>query len=203
MRALLHAIHDVDPDYVYESIAPSGGLAAMSWQGRRAIINGLQVDLAAAIYRVRGDIRPLQEVTLEFMQRATNAAYDEAIEKYKASNLDPRPTASVATGRAMDETVRKRLANFFNNARIPTGPDSIIRVNRRAYDTSYWPPSFRLPDARVGNFAFDVSLEAKKPSKDQIRDFFSSDFKPDGVVIIRPNQLGPNSSYIIWRRKGD
>ena len=63
--------------------------------------------------------------------------------------------------------------------------------------------SYRLPDARVGNFAFDVSLEAKKPSKDQIRDFFNADFKPIGVVIVRPNQLGSNSSYIICRKSGD
>ncbi len=71
MRALLHAIRDVDPDYVYESITPPGGLADMSWQERRNVINGLQADLAAATYRVRKDIKPLQEVTLEFMQRAT------------------------------------------------------------------------------------------------------------------------------------
>ena len=77
------------------------------------------------------------------------------------------------------------------------------RVNRRAYDTSDSPPSYRVPDARVGNFAFDVSLEAKKPSKDQIRGFFNADFKPIGVVIVRPNQLGDNSSYIIWRTDGD
>lgn len=34
MRALLHAIHDVDPNYVYESLEPPGGLAGMSRQGR-------------------------------------------------------------------------------------------------------------------------------------------------------------------------
>ncbi len=202
MHAFLQAIRAVDPDYVYESIAPPGGLAGMSWQERRNVINGLQVDLAAAIYRVRGDIKPLQEVTLEFMQRATNDAYDQALDAYKAGDLDLRPTLPVAIGNSMDRSVRDKLANFFNNARIPVGPDSIIRVNRRAYDTSDWPPSFRVPDARVGNLAFDVSLEAKKPSKDQIREFFSADFKPDGVVIVRPNQLGRNSSYIIWRPNG-
>ncbi|HTW34510.1 MAG TPA: hypothetical protein VMD53_07825 [Rhizomicrobium sp.] len=79
-RNLLHAIRQIDPNYVYESIEPSGGLAGMSWQGRLNVIHGLQADLAAAIYKVRGDIRPLQEVTLDFLQRTTNAAYDEAVE---------------------------------------------------------------------------------------------------------------------------
>ncbi len=51
-RALLQRIHEIDPNYVYESIAPPGGLAGMSWQERANVISGLQADLAAAIYRV-------------------------------------------------------------------------------------------------------------------------------------------------------
>src|SRR6202012_319898 len=78
MRDLLGAIHDVDPDYVYESLMPADGLAGMSWQERANVIRGLQADLAAAIYRVRGDIKPLQEVTLDFMQRIANDAFDKA-----------------------------------------------------------------------------------------------------------------------------
>ena len=98
MRALLDANHDVGPDYVYQSIDPPGGLAGMSWQGRRNVINGLQADLAAAIYRARGDIRPLQDVTLEFMQRTANAAYDEGIEKYNNGELDVLLSRQQATG---------------------------------------------------------------------------------------------------------
>lgn len=203
MRALLGAIHDVDPNYVYESIEPEGGLAGMSWQGRRNVINGLQADLAAAIYRVRGDIRPLQEVTLEFMQRTANDAYDEAVEKYNAGELDIQLSREVAIGNYVDGIVRSQLRNLYYDLGIAMGPESAIRVNRRAYDTSDSPPSYRVPDARVGNLIFDVSLEAKKPSKDQIRDFFNADFAPVGVVIVRPNQLGNNSSYIIWRNNGN
>jgi hypothetical protein len=203
MRALLDAIHDVDPGYVYEGLEPPGGLAGMSWQGRDNVINGLQADLAAAIYRVRGDIRPLQEVTLEFMQRAVNDAYDKAVKKYNAGDLAFRLSQEATIGNDIDGAVRTQLNNFYNNLGISTGPESSIRVNRRAYDTSDPPPSYRIPDARVGNFIFDTSLEAKKPSKGQIRDFFNADFAPVGVVIVRPNQLGNNSSYIIWRSDGD
>ena len=49
----------------------------------------------------------------------------------------------------------------------------------------------------IGNVAYDMMTERKLPSKPQIRGFFSSDFRPDSVVIVRPSQLGPKSTYII------
>jgi hypothetical protein len=173
----------------------------MSWQERLNVINGLQADLAAAIYRVRGDIRPLQEVTLEFMQRTANAEYDEAVQRYHARELKVPLSREVAIGNYVDARVREYLRDFFNDLRISTEPGSAIRVNRRAYDSSGTDVTYRIPDARVGNIAFDVSLEAKSLSDSQIRDFFNADFKPVGVVIVRPNQLGNNSSYVIWRPK--
>ncbi len=102
MRNLLHRIHEIDPSYVYESVEPPGGLAGMSWQERLDNINGLQADLAAAIYRVRGDIRPLQEVTLDFMQRTTNAAYDEAVQLYNTGKLNVRLSREEAIGNYVD-----------------------------------------------------------------------------------------------------
>jgi len=203
MRALLHSIHEIDPTYTFDSIEPAGGLAGMSWQGRLNIINGLRADLAAAIYRVRGDIGPLQNMTLDFMQRTTNAAYDEAVELYNAGKLKVRLSPQEAIGNYMDGTVRLELRGFFNSLRIPMGPGSAIRVNSRAYDSSGSPPSYRLPDVRVGNFAFDTSLRLKSSSDPQIRGFFNADFAPVAVVIVRPNQLGSDSSYIIWRPNGD
>lgn len=159
--------------------------------------------MAAAIYRVRGDIGPLQEVTLEFMQRMTNAAYDEAVELYNAGKLKVRLSPQEAIGNYVDGRVRDDLRDFFNGLRIPMEPGSAVRVNRRAYDSSNVPTTYRLPDARVGNLALEVSLTAKVPSDPQIRGFFNADFKPIGVVIVRPNQLGSNSSYVIWRSDGD
>ena len=201
-RALLQRIREIDPSYVYESIEPRGGLAGMSWQGRLNVINGLRADLAAAIYRVRGDIRPLQEVTLDFMQRTTNAAYDKAVQRYNAGELKVHLSREVAIGNDVDSAVRLELREFYNRLRIEMGPGLAIRVNRRAYNSSGAAVLYRLPDARVGNFAFDVSLTAKKSSDRQIRGFFNADFKPVAVVIVRPNQLGNPSSYIIWRPRG-
>jgi hypothetical protein len=201
-RDLLQRIHEVDPNYVYERIEPPGGLAGMSWEGRQNAIHGLQADLAAAMYRVRGDIRPLQEVTLDFLQRATNGAYDEAVQRYNAGELDVRLNREEAIGSYMDGIVRLELREFYNRLRLRVGQGSAIRVNNRAYDSSAANPSYRLPDVRVGNFAFDVSLTAKTSSDPQIRGFFNADFKPIGVVIVRPNQLANRSSYIIWRQEG-
>jgi len=200
--ALLQRIHDFDPNYIFASVEPRGGLGGMSWQDRNSVICRLQADLAATIYRVRGDIRPLQEVTLDFMQRTANTAYDECVRRDKAGNLDARIPPQLAMGNCVDGEVRRKLRDFFESLGISMDPKSAVRVNRRAYDTAYPPPTYRVPDARVGNLAFDVSLEAKRPTKDQIRDIFNSDFKPAGVVIVRPNQLGNNSSYVIWRPKG-
>ena len=200
MRALLNRIHAVDPHYVYESIDPPGGLAGMSWQGRRNAINGLRADLAAAIYRKCGDIRPLQEVTFEFLQRATNEAYDEAIQQYEAGRV--RLSREEAIGNYVDRMVRARLRGFFNANQISTSQGSDVEVNMRAYDTSGTNASYRIPDARVGNLAFEVSLTAKLSSYPQIRGFLNADFVPAGVIIVRPNQLGNESSYVIWRAKG-
>lgn len=106
---------------------------------------GLQADLAAAIYRARGDIRPLQEVTLEFMQRTTNAAYDEAVESYKAGKLKILLSPQEAIGNEVDRIVRDELRAFFNSLRISIAPGSAIRVNNRAYNTSgVNPTGFRM-----------------------------------------------------------
>ncbi|WP_253201346.1 hypothetical protein [Sphingomonas quercus] len=73
----------------------------------------------------------------------------------------------------------------------------MVRVNRR--EDSVSEGSFRRPDARVGNIAFDVTLTRKTLATTQVRGFFDADFKPDHVIITRPTQLGTESTYIISR----
>jgi hypothetical protein len=199
-RSLRHAIRQIDPNYILDDIEPIGGLAGMSWQERLDLIHGLQADLAAAIYKVRGDIRPLQEVTYDFLQRTTNAAYAEAVQRYDSGKLNVRLSREEAIGNYVDGLVRLQLRELYNRLGLPTGAGSAIQVNARAYGSF---GSYRVPDARAGNLAFDISLTAKPLSSPQIRGFFNADFKPAGVVIVRPNQLGSRSSYVIWRSKGD
>jgi hypothetical protein len=151
---------------------------------------------------VRRDIKPLQEVTLDLMQGATNNAYDEAVQRYEAGRLKVRLSREEAIGNYVDGAVRLNLREFFNAHKIHMDSESSVRVNRRVYNSSGVGPPYRIPDARVGNLLYDVSLSAKRPSNAQVRGFFDADFKPVGVVIVRPNQLGNNSSYVIWRPKG-
>ena len=47
--------------------------------------------------------------------------------------------------------------------------------------------------------AVAVMLAQKTGKTAQVRGFFNTDFRPDYVVIIRPRQLGPGSTYIIPR----
>jgi hypothetical protein len=66
-------------------------------------------------------------------------------------------------------------------------------------DSSGTDLTYRRPDARVGNVAFDVTTTRKTLQTAQVRGFFSTDFRPSSVVIVRPRQLGSNFTYIISR----
>lgn len=102
-----------------------------------------------------------------------------------------------AIGNYVDGRVRQNLRDFYNSLNISYRSDSQIRVNSREYDSSSDAKTYRIPDSRVGDVAFEVTLAQKSPSDPQIRGFFNSDFKPSVVVIIRPNQLG--GAYLIVR----
>jgi hypothetical protein len=58
---------------------------------------------------------------------------------------------------------------------------------------------YRLPDARVGGVVFDWTLIRKTAGTAQVRGYFNADLKPDIVIIVRPSQLGPQSTYAITR----
>jgi len=70
-----------------------------------------------------------------------------------------------------------------------------VRFVGREYETSGSERTYRVPDARVGESAFDVTLTRKTLGTPQVRGFLSTDFKPRVVVIIRQPQMGANSSY--------
>src|ERR1700761_1006939 len=59
-----------------------------------------------------------------------------------------------------------------------------IRLRLIEFRTRVWVTSYLM-----------CRWKQQKPSKDKIREFFNPDFAPVGVVIVRPNQLGSNSSY--------
>jgi len=144
-----------------------------TFDGQMREINDLRWDRAAAIYN--------------------------ALEAAKIGELPPAPTERMAIGNYIDKAVKSDFRDVLQvrNLTAPTG--QIVRVSSREYDSSGDDLSYSIPDARVGDTAFDMTLSPKGPTTPQVRRFFNSDFRPNSVVIIRPRQLGANSTYIIKR----
>jgi hypothetical protein len=117
----------------------------------------------------------------------------------EAGRIDTRLSARVGLGNYVDRTVRKELRNLYNQYGIISGDNLPVRVVGREYRTTEDERTFSIPDSRVGKMAFDMTLERKTPATPQIRSFFASDFQPDAVIIVRPSQLGPVSTYAIPR----
>lgn len=189
---LISQIRKIDPNYRFDSLGFPQTLDGMANQ-----LNGLQRDRAAAFYRMRGEMRPLQVETLRFLQNRVDEAYKEGVRRLKQGRLNVRLSANEAVGNFIDQAARKSLRNFYKRLGISTKPGEPVRVNGREYETRGTDRTYRIPDARIGNVAFDMTLTRKTPAMPQVRGFFSADSKPEMVIIVRPSQLGPNHTYAI------
>lgn len=193
-RVLINQIQSVDPSYRFESLgAPS------TLEGQINQINTLRLERAGALYRIRGEVRPLQVETLRFLQSRADAAYVAGWAEFRAGRLNVRLSPEEAVGNYIDRRVRSALRDIYTELGISTSRGGPVRVNSREYDTTGTDLTYRVPDARIGNVAFDVTLTRKTPSSPQIRGFFAADFRPGTVVIVRPSQLGASSTYAITR----
>jgi hypothetical protein len=148
---------------------------------------------------MRAEVGPLQVETLRFLQETVDRAYAEGVQKYDAGRLQPRLSRGEAIGNYVDASVRSELRDLFNRYRLPYGQQRDLRINNRDYDTSQPQPSYKIPDARIGNISFDWTLSLKRMSDAQIRGFFSADSNPIGVVIVRPSELRGGGAYLIPR----
>ncbi len=198
-RLLLAQIKAINPGFVDYQVLPPGGIAGMSWRGRENLINDLRMQRALAFYRFRGDMGPLQVETLRFLQDAVDRAYEKGVNEYNAGRLEFRLSREEAIGNYIDRLVRGQLRVFFNGYGVRYGKNENITINNRDPDTSGPVPTYRVPDAKVGKASFDWTLTLKTMSTPQVRGFFSADSQPSIVVIVRPTQLGPNSTYAISR----
>ncbi|MGH6629085.1 MAG: hypothetical protein ACREB3_05075, partial [Burkholderiales bacterium] len=93
---------------------------------------------------------------------------------FNAGRLTPRLSREEAIGNYMDVQVRAQLRQLYNGLRISTAPGQQVRVNNRAYSNSEGDRTYRVPDSRVGNVAFDVTLTRKTLRTPQIQGFFSA-----------------------------
>lgn len=188
---LIEQISALDANWKFQSLG-----FPTTWEGMQNQLNDLRLQRAAIFARVKGELRPMQVETTRVMQRLTDRAYSKALKMYDNGLLKGQLSKEQAIGSYADYEVRRDLRRTYDNYQVGSVGDE-VRVNRREYDTSKPETSYRLPDARVGDVAYDVTLSQKTLKDAQIRGFFSADFRPALVVIIRPRRLGPGSSYII------
>lgn len=191
---LIEQIRAIDPSYRFESLG-----VPQTLQGRVNQLDSLRFDRAAAFLRVKGELRPMQVETLRFLQMSTDLAYERGLKRLNDGRLPIRLSEQEALGNYIDREVRRDLRNRYDRSRINSAGLGPVRVNRRENDSSGSETTFRLPDARVGSVAYDVTLTRKTLQTAQVRGFFASDFQPEQVVIIRPTQLGTGSTYVITR----
>jgi len=193
-QLLLKEIKQLDPSYRLDTLEPSGFPSTR--EGQINLINRLRLDRAKLLYD-RGDLGPLQFETLRYLQREVDTAYEIGLKELQAGRLSVRLSQQEALGNFVDNQVRLRLRGMYNSLGVSTARNQSVQINRRALNTAE--SSYSIPDSRVGDIAFDVSLTAKTLSTSQVRKFFRSDFRPSSVVIVRPSQLGSDSTYVITK----
>jgi hypothetical protein len=185
---ILADIKALDPSYAYQYFGfPS------TEAGQRRLIDDLRFDRALTIMRVKGDLQPLQLEGMRKMQQVAEEAYAEGTSLMQSSSLRVRLHNREALGNHVDREVRSELRAKFNVAGVDARGGGAIAVNRREY--LHDGRGYRIPDMRIGDVFFDVTLREKTMSDGQIRDFFHGRSRPSAVVIVRPVQEG--GSYII------
>ncbi|MCP3732972.1 hypothetical protein M9978_21380 [Sphingomonas sp. MG17] len=188
---LIEQIKVLEPGFRYDSVG-----FPQTLQGQINQLNDLRWMRAAAFMR-KGELRPLQVETVRFIQQSADRAYAEGVALQKAGKLRIRLSAQEALGNFVDHQVRRELRAHYRRYRIEAAGTGPVRVNRRENDTAE--SSYRRPDARVGDIAYDVTLTRKTLKTPQVRGFFMTDFRPSNVIIIRPRQVDGQATYAIKR----
>jgi len=186
---LIDQLHALDPNWSYASLGEPG-----TAQGRLNDLTDLRAQRAAMVYSQTGDTQLLQVETLRTVQRFVDEGYALGTRRFDDGLLSPRLNRNEAIGNFVDQYARQNLQRWFNQYGVSTGATLPIGVNNRAYAAD---GSYRIPDLRVGNAAFDPTLSLKTASTPQVQGFFNAKFAPSSVTIVRPTALG--GSYIIPR----
>lgn len=189
---LISQIMTIDPKYRFDSLG-----FPQTPQGMANQLNQLQRVRAATFYRMRGEIRPLQVEALKFLQDSVDKSYEDGTRMLREGKLNVRLSPNEALGNYIDGQTRKDFRTLNRWLNIPTGRGEPVQINRRHYDTRENDRTYRIPDARIGKVAFDMTLTHKTLASPQISGFFNTDARPEMVIIIRPSQLGPNHTYAI------
>jgi hypothetical protein len=107
----------------------------------------------------------------------------------------PRPSQfenrEHAIGNRIDRVLDQELKEFYEGLGISIEGE-LIRVHRGENITF---TTYKIPDARVGDIFFVISVSEGRPSNDQVVGYFDTQARPRYVLIVRPQQRG--RSYII------
>lgn len=200
-RQIMEQIKAIDPGWYYDETVPTDALgnSMQTVDGFSAKVNDLRFQRAVVVARLKGNYELLQVETLRFVQQRANLAYDRGVALLKAGRITPRLSDQEALGNYIDRQVRLNLRDRYNVLGIDSAGAGPVRVNRRENNSSGSDLTYRLPDARVKDVAFDVTLTRKTLSTSQVRGFFEADFRPSRVIIIRPRQIGADHTYAILR----
>ncbi|MEG3179137.1 hypothetical protein [Sphingomonas sp. LT1P40] len=193
-NVLIEQIRATEPGYRYDSFG-----FPQTFQGQMNQLNHLRWTRAAALVRAKAELRPLQVETLRFIQERADRAYSEGVSLLRAGKLPIRLSPQEALGNYIDQRVRHDLRKLYKLHGVEAAGRGLVRVNRRENDSSGSELTYRLPDARVGSIAFDVTLTPKNLKTPQVQGFFGTDFRPTHVIIIRPRQVGADHTYVITR----
>ena len=191
-NVLIDQIMKVDPHYRFDSLGFPETIDGMNNQ-----LDQLHRDRAAAFYRTRREVRPLQAETLRYLQSRVNKAYEEGVSLLRTGKLNVRLSPNEALGNYIDGRARRDLRTLYQWMGISIERGEPVQVNRRHFDTRENDSTYRIPDARIGKVAFDVTLTRKTLASPQVRGFFNTDAEPEMVIIVRPRQLGPHHTYAI------
>lgn len=154
---------------------------------------------AAAAMRFQDDAAPMQVEMIRLMQKEADEAYNRGVKLLESGKLKLHISRELTLGNYVDGQVRTAIRRRFDRLKVDHAGSGPIRVNRRELETSGDERTYRRPDARVADVALDVTLSQKSYKNPQIRGFFSADFRPRYVIIVRPSQLGKDSSYILTK----
>jgi hypothetical protein len=196
-RAIRREILSLDPNW-----RPPASARAPGPESLQAKINDLisyREQRAFVRYRVRGDVGPLQQETLRVYQNAVNEGFDQAIGLLREGRLSiPRGwSREQALGSHVDRFARQTIRSWYYRHGVSEGGGQAVAVNRRL-PTNEVEASFRIPDVRVGNIAFDATLSPKSINTPQVRGYLSNP-NTAGVIIVRPQRIG--QSYLIPRQR--
>ncbi len=176
-RQIMAQIKAIDPGWHYDEIVPIDALgnSLQTVDGSSTKVNDLRFQRGVAVARLKGDYEPLQVETLRFVQQRADLACDRGVALLKAGRITPRLSDQEALGNHIDRQVRLNLRDRYNVLGIDSVGAGPVRVNRRENNSSGSDLTYRLPDARVKDVAFDVTLTRKTLSTSQVRGFFEAE----------------------------